>query len=41
MNRVHERYSNDSVYIQMLINAKSLSMELNTGAEVSIISEKN
>ena len=34
------RYSNDLVYVQMLINAKWLSMELDTGAEVSIISEK-
>ena len=34
------RYSNDSVYVQMLINGKRLSMEVDTGAEVSIISEK-
>ena len=32
-----ERYSNDPVYVQMLINGKRLSMELDTGAEVSII----
>ena len=40
--KVHNvgRYSNDPVYIHMLINGKKLSMELDTGAEVSIISEK-
>ena len=40
MNRVHGRYSNVPVYVHMLINGKRLSMELDTGAEVSIISEK-
>ena len=30
----------DPVYIHTLINGKQLSMELDTGAEVSIISEK-
>ena len=34
------RYSNDPVYVHVLINGKKLSMELDTGAEVSIISEK-
>ena len=34
------RYSKDPVYIQMLIKGKQLSMEMDTGAEVSIISEK-
>ena len=33
-------YSNDLVYVQMLINGKRLSMDLDTGAEVSIILEK-
>ena len=33
-------YFNDPVYVHMLINRKRLSMELDTGAEVSIISEK-
>ena len=40
MNRVHGRYSNDAVYVHMLIKGKKLSMELDTGAEVSLISEK-
>ena len=37
--KVHKvaRYSNDSVYVHMLINREKLSMELDTGAEVSII----
>ena len=35
-----EKYSNDPVYVHMLINGKRLSMELDTGAEVSIISHK-
>ena len=41
-SKVHKvgRYSNDPVYVHMLINRKKLSMELDTGAEVSIISEK-
>ena len=41
--RVHNigRYSNDLVYVHMVINSKRLSMELNTGAEVAIISEKS
>ena len=34
------RHSNDPVCIKMLINGKKVSMELDTGAEVSIISEK-
>ena len=34
------RYSNDSVYVQILINGKWLGMEVDTGAEVSIISRK-
>ena len=34
------RYSNDPFYIQMLINGQQLSMEMDTGAELSIISEK-
>ena len=34
------RYSNDPVYVQMLTNGKRLSTELDTGAEVSIISDK-
>ena len=34
------RYSNDPVYVHMLINSKRLSTELDTGAEVSISSEK-
>ena len=34
------KYSNDPVYVHMLNNGKKLSMELDTGAEVSIISEK-
>ena len=36
------RYSNDPVYVHMLINGKGkwVSMELDTGTEVSIISEK-
>ena len=40
--KVHDvgRHSNDSVYVKMLINGKRLSMELDTGAEVSIISEE-
>ena len=40
--RVHNigRYSNDPVYIQMLTNGKWLSMEVDTMAELSIISEK-
>ena len=33
-------YSSDPVYVHMLINWKKLSIELDTGAEVSIISEK-
>ena len=33
------RYSNYPVYVHMLINGYKLSMELDTGAEVSIISE--
>ena len=33
-------YSNDPVHVQMLINGKRLRMVLDTGAEVSIISEK-
>ena len=39
---VHDigRYSSDPVYVHMLINGKKLRMELDTGAEVSIISEK-
>ena len=32
--------SNDPVYVQMLISSKRLSMEVDTGVEVSIISEK-
>ena len=41
-SKVHNngKYSSDSVYVNMLINGKKLSMELDTGAEVSIISEK-
>ena len=41
-SRVHnvERYSNDPVYVHMPINGKELSVEFDTGAEVSIISEK-
>ena len=41
-SKVHNigRYSNDPVYVKMLINRKRLSTELDTGAEVSIISEK-
>ena len=35
------RYSNDPVYIQILINGKQLSMEVDTGAEVSMILKKN
>ena len=40
--KVHdvERYSNDPFYVHTLINGKRLSMELNTGAEVSITSEE-
>ena len=40
--KVHNvgRYSNEPVYVQMLINGKRLSMELDAGAEISIISEK-
>ena len=40
--KVHDvgRYSSDPVYVHMLINGKKLSMELDTGAEVSIILEK-
>ena len=40
--KVHNvgRYSDDPVYVQMLINGQKLSMDLDTGAEVSIISEK-
>ena len=34
------RYSNDPVYVQMLINGKWLSMDMDTGAEVSIISDR-
>ena len=34
------RFSNNLVYVQMLINGKRLSIEVDTGAEVSIISEK-
>ena len=34
------RYPNDPIYVQMLINDKRLSMEVATGAEVSIILEK-
>ena len=34
------RYSNDPVYFHMLINGIRVSMELDTGAEVSIILEK-
>ena len=34
------RYSFDPVYVRMLIIGKRLSMELDTGTEVSIISEK-
>ena len=37
-NRVHGRYSHDPVYGHMLINGKRLSMDLDTGAEVSIMS---
>ena len=40
LKRVHGRYSNDQVYVHMLINETRLSMELNTEAEVFIISEK-
>ena len=41
-SKVHNigKYSSDPVYVNMLINGKKLSMELDTGAEVSIISEK-
>ena len=41
-HKVHDvgRYSNDSIYVHMLINGKKLSMKLDSGAEVSIISEK-
>ena len=41
-SKVHNigRYSDDPVYVKMLINEKRLSMELDTGSEVSIISEK-
>ena len=40
--KVHNvgRYCNDPVHIHVLINGKRLSMELDTGVEVSIISEK-
>ena len=40
--KVHDvgRYSNDPTYVHILINGKKLSMELDTGAEFSIISEK-
>ena len=40
--KVHNvgRYANDPVYVHMLINGKRVSMELDTGAEVSITSEK-
>ena len=40
--KVHDigRHSSDSVYVHMLNNGKKLSMELDTGTEVSIISEK-
>ena len=34
------RYSNDPVCFQMLINGKQLSMDVDTGEEVSIILEK-
>ena len=34
------RYSNDSVYIQMLINGKQVSMDVDNGAEVCIILKK-
>ena len=34
------RYSNDPVYVHMLISGKRVSRELDTGAEVSIISKK-
>ena len=34
------RYSNDPVYVQMLINGKQLSMQVDTGEEFSIILEK-
>ena len=40
INRVHGRYSNDLVHIHTLINGKRLRMELDTGAEVYIISKK-
>ena len=30
------QYSNDPVYVQMLMNGEQLSMELDTGAEVSM-----
>ena len=33
-------YSNDPVHVKMLINVKRLRMELDTGAEVFIISNK-
>ena len=33
------RYFNDPVYVQMLTNGKRLSMEVDTGAKVSIILE--
>ena len=41
-SQVHniEKYSSDPVYVHLLINGKKLSMELDTRAEVSIISEK-
>ena len=40
--KVHDagRYSSDPVYVHMLIIGKKLSVELDTGAKVSIISEK-
>ena len=34
------RCSNDRVYVQMLIKNKQLSMEVDTGVEVSIVSEE-
>ena len=34
------RYSNDLVYVRTLINGKRLGMKVDTGAEVSIISDK-
>ena len=40
MNRVHERYCSDLVYVHTLVDGKKLSMELDTEAEVSIVWEK-